>query len=280
MYQALRVTGILLAGGSGSRFGGAVNKVYQDMRGRPVLSYSLEVMSKSRLIDDIIIVCRQGEEDVPRRICESLGLDKPYRLVHGGGTRQESVYNALKAGCGQAVVIQDGARPFITEEYIARCLKALDVEAPVADMPDMEAPAADLPDMEAPAAEVPAAEASAAEASAAEAPAVEALEIKAIVQGSAAAVRAKDTIKLTDSTGLVEETVPRERAWQVQTPQCFMTAPLLAAHERFRCTPGITDDCMLIEMAGGRIRLVEGDYRNIKITTPEDMLLAESFIIP
>ena len=94
MYQALRVTGILLAGGSGSRFGGAVNKVYQDMRGRPVLSYSLEVMSKSRLIDDIIIVCRQGEEDVPRRICESLGLDKPYRLVHGGGTRQESVYNA------------------------------------------------------------------------------------------------------------------------------------------------------------------------------------------
>lgn len=260
MYQALRVTGILLAGGSGSRFGGAVNKVYQDMRGRPVLSYSLEVMSKSRLIDDIIIVCRQGEEDVPRRICESLGLDKPYRLVHGGGTRQESVYNALKAGCGQAVVIQDGARPFITEEYIARCLKALDVEAPVADMPDMEAPAA--------------------EASAAEAPAAEAFDIKAIVQGSAAAVRAKDTIKLTDSTGLVEETVPRERAWQVQTPQCFMTAPLLAAHERFRCTPGITDDCMLIEMAGGRIRLVEGDYRNIKITTPEDMLLAESFIIP
>ena len=265
MYQALRVTGILLAGGSGSRFGGAVNKVYQDMRGRPVLSYSLEVMNKSSLIDDIIIVCRQGEEDVPRRICESLGLDKPYRLVHGGGTRQESVYNALKAGCGQAVVIQDGARPFITEEYIVRCLKAIDVEAPVADMPDMEAP-----DMEAPAAEASAAEASAAEA----------FDIKAIVQGSAAAVRAKDTIKLTDSTGLVEETVPRERAWQVQTPQCFMTAPLLAAHERFRCTPGITDDCMLIEMAGGRIRLVEGDYRNIKITTPEDMLLAESFIIP
>lgn len=270
MYQALRVTGILLAGGSGSRFGGAVNKVYQDMRGRPVLSYSLEVMSKSRLIDDIIIVCRQGEEDVPRRICESLGLDKPYRLVHGGGTRQESVYNALKAGCGQAVVIQDGARPFITEEYIVRCLKALDVEAPVADMPDMEAPAAEASAAEAPAVEAPAVEASAAEA----------FDIKAIVQGSAAAVRAKDTIKLTDSTGLVEETVPRERAWQVQTPQCFMTAPLLAAHERFRCTPGITDDCMLIEMAGGRIRLVEGDYRNIKITTPEDMLLAESFIIP
>lgn len=241
MFRGRRVTGILLAGGSGSRFGGSVNKVYQDLCGRPVLSYSLAVMEKSSFIDDIVIVCRRHEQKEPERICKIAGIKKPVRFVHGGDTRQESVYNALISGCGQMVVIQDGARPFLNEDYIARCLESLDM--------DISGSAEGC-----------------------------ACGGRGTVQGSTVAVRAKDTIKLTDSTGLVVSTVPRERAWQIQTPQCFLTEPLLKAHEDFRHVQGITDDCMLIEKAGGRVRVVEGEYRNIKITTPEDMTLAESFV--
>lgn len=247
MFRGRKVTGILLAGGSGSRFGGSVNKVYQTLDGRPVLYYSLAVMDKCPVIDDIVIVCRMQEEETPRAIVRDYGTEKPVRFVHGGSTRQESVHNALESGCGQMVVIHDGARPFIQDGHIIRCLEALDITA-VDDGDGREGGFNESGDK------------------------------TGSVQGSAVAVRAKDTIKLTDANGLVEETVPRERAWQVQTPQCFLTAPLMAAHERFWDVQGITDDCMLIEKAGGRIRLTEGDYRNIKITTPEDMILAESIL--
>ena len=85
-------------------------------------------------------------------------------------------------------------------------------------------------------------------------------------------------MKLADENNDVDRTIPREKVWIVQTPQCFRRGVLLTAHERFRGQEGITDDCMLLERAGEPVKLVEGAYTNIKVTTPEDLVLAEAFL--
>lgn len=92
-----------------------------------------------------------------------------------------------------------------------------------------------------------------------------------------AAVPSKDTCKL--GTEFVEETPPREKLFAVQTPQGFKKDMYLYAVGRAEDTGNsYTDDCQLIESVGGRVRLTMGDYKNIKITTPEDMLTAQAFI--
>jgi len=87
---------------------------------------------------------------------------------------------------------------------------------------------------------------------------------------------AKDTIKMVDRDGLVTETLPRDRAWIIQTPQVFDYRLLCQAYEIVRNSAdgfaGVTDDAMVVERSGlSRVKLVEGSYRNIKITTPEDL---------
>lgn len=96
--------------------------------------------------------------------------------------------------------------------------------------------------------------------------------------GALVAVPAKDTIK-TVRDGLVIATPDRDTLWQAQTPQAFRYGVIFAAHlaaeqEGFMGT----DDASLVERRGGAVRIVRGDYRNIKITTPEDLVLAEAFL--
>lgn len=91
------------------------------------------------------------------------------------------------------------------------------------------------------------------------------------------AVPMKDTVKQVDDAGIVEMTPDRSRLWSVQTPQAFRREWLLEAHqlgaEREQLA---TDDSMLVEELGIDVRVVEGEYTNIKITTPDDLILAES----
>lgn len=94
-----------------------------------------------------------------------------------------------------------------------------------------------------------------------------------------AAVPSKDTCKLRGSGGFVEATPPREKLAAVQTPQAFERgmyeyAARRAQNEGLDCT----DDCQLIEWAGGQVKLSEGAYRNFKLTTPEDMVTARAFL--
>lgn len=91
-------------------------------------------------------------------------------------------------------------------------------------------------------------------------------------------VRVKDTIKQVVN-GRVEKTPEREGLWQAQTPQAFRYGQLLDAHmlavnDGFRGS----DDSSLMERQGHSITMIEGSYRNIKITTPEDLLLAGAFL--
>lgn len=96
--------------------------------------------------------------------------------------------------------------------------------------------------------------------------------------GALVAVPAKDTIK-TVRDGDVVDTPDRSCLWQAQTPQSFRFGLILEAHQSAE-NAGFsgTDDSSLVERRGGKVRIVTGDYRNIKITTPEDLVLAEAFL--
>ena len=91
------------------------------------------------------------------------------------------------------------------------------------------------------------------------------------------AVPVKDTIKSADSNDIVQETLDRSRLWSVQTPQTFRYSLILDAHKKAR-EAGFsgTDDATLAERLGHPLRLVYGSYYNIKITTEEDLVLAEA----
>lgn len=94
-----------------------------------------------------------------------------------------------------------------------------------------------------------------------------------------AAVPVKDTIKLADEAGRVLDTPDRSRLWAVQTPQIFDRERYLrAAEEAERRGLSCTDDCQLFEAMGWEVQLVMGDYRNLKLTTPEDFLAAGSYL--
>ena len=95
--------------------------------------------------------------------------------------------------------------------------------------------------------------------------------------GSAvAAVPLKDTIKSADDDMTVTDTIPRDRLWAVQTPQVFRREALAEAHERV--TDTVTDDAAMVERAGGKVRLFMGTYTNLKITTQEDLPIAEAIL--
>ena len=141
----------------------------------------------------------------------------------GGSHRQESVFNALKLSSSDIVVIHDGARPMIRQEYIVNSLLELN----------------NFP-------------------------------------GTSIAVKSKDTIKITDDNGVVTQTTQRSNTWVIQTPQCFNREILMNCYLDQKISENLTDDCMLLEQAGHRIKLISGDYTNIKITTQEDIrILAE-----
>ena len=91
----------------------------------------------------------------------------------------------------------------------------------------------------------------------------------------------KDTVKVADEADFVSETPDRKRVWTVQTPQIFFYDLIKKAHESIRKKDmtAITDDAMVVEQESGvQVRLVEGSYQNIKITTPEDLDVAEVFL--
>lgn len=109
------------------------------------------------------------------------------------------------------------------------------------------------------------------------------LQCKACIVG----MPVKDTVKIADDNGYVESTPPRAKVWQVQTPQVFETGLITQAYdelidreeELLQQNITITDDAMVVEyFTHTPVRFVEGSYQNIKITTPEDLLIAASFL--
>ena len=94
-------------------------------------------------------------------------------------------------------------------------------------------------------------------------------------------VPVKDTIKQVDSVGNVTATPDRNTLWTVQTPQAFARDLLVSSYKKIldQKMTDITDDAMIVERAGnGPVKLVMGNYENIKVTTPEDMVYGEAIL--
>lgn len=220
---------IVLAAGKGTRMGCEIPKQFLKIQDKPVLYYSLKTFQDSPLISEIILVIAGEWQDYCRKnILEPYGITKVVKMVEGGKERYDSVYAGLCA-CEDCdyVFIHDGARPFITEEILQRCMGAVrDQKACVVGMPS------------------------------------------------------KDTVKIADSEGNIAQTPARSLVWIIQTPQVFAYHLIREAYEEMfaRGMDGITDDAMVVEAAKQcKVKLVEGSYENIKITTPEDIKIAENF---
>ena len=228
-----KITAIVLAAGSGSRMKNKTKKQFMEIKGKPVIWYSLFEFEKSR-VDEIILVT--GKEDIDyckKEIVEKYNLKKIKNVVAGGSERYESVYNGLKEVTGNIVLIHDGARPLINNEIIERSIEGT-------------------------------------------------IKSDACVVG----VPVKDTIKRADKEGYIIDTPNRSELWITQTPQSFKTDLVKMAYKKMKeelengnTTLNITDDAMVVEeFTTNQVRFVQGDYKNIKVTTPEDIDIAELFI--
>ena len=220
---------IVLAAGKGRRMGTEIPKQFLDLNGKPLLYYSLKTFQDSPLIHEIILVINEEYQEYCReKILKPYGLTKVSKMTEGGAERYDSVYAGLKAcdGCDY-VFIHDGARPFVNEDMIWRCIESVrENQACVVGMP------------------------------------------------------AKDTVKIADEDGYISSTPSRDKVWIVQTPQVFAYELVFGAYSRMleSDAAGITDDAMVVESFGNqKVKLIKGSYENIKITTPEDIKIAQMF---
>lgn len=223
-----KITAIVLAAGSGSRMKSKTKKQFMEIKGRPIIWYSLFAFEQS-VVDQIVLVT--GESDVEycrKNIVEKYELKKVDVIVAGGEERYESVYNGLTKAKGDIVLIHDGARPLISDEIINRCIEGTQkYGACVAGMP------------------------------------------------------VKDTIKIIKDNNMIERTPDRANIWITQTPQAFTYELVKNAYDNMKKAnlPNVTDDAMVVEQfTNHEVYFVEGAYSNIKITTPEDIVIAEAFI--
>lgn len=220
---------IIVAAGVGKRMGGKVAKQYLELKGKPILYYTLNAFNQIDEINEIIVVTGENDIDyVQNEIINKYNIKKVTKVVVGGSERQYSVYNGLKAvnTNTKVVLIHDGVRPFIQARDIKRLIEEIKT-------------------------------------------------IKACLLG----VKVKDTIKICDDKGYIRETPDRSLLWQAQTPQGFLYDIILKAHLQAQSENFLgTDDAMLVERLGYKIKMVEGSYTNIKITTPEDLQTGEGIL--
>ncbi len=121
MVSGKTVSFVVVAAGSGSRFGG--DKVKIEVFGRPVLSYLFYTLSGIEEIDEIVVATRK--ELIPFVEKNLKNLNKPFLVVEGGESREDSVYEAVKRTKGDLLLIHDGARPLLTRGLVMRVLDAL-----------------------------------------------------------------------------------------------------------------------------------------------------------
>jgi len=217
------ITAIIVAGGSGTRFGAGKPKQFVEILGKPLILHTLERFENCSSIDEIILVL---PADSVENFQQNFNLTKLKKIVAGGKTRAESVYNGLQAVSDKAeiVAVHDGARPLVSVEEITATIE------------------------------------------------------KAAETGAACLVAGvSDTIKEV-SGGRISGTIDRTKLRRALTPQCFRLEILQKAFAQADLSEAVTDECFLVEKLGYEIAIVEGSAKNIKITTPEDLRLAEIFL--
>ena len=220
---------VILAAGSGSRFAEgssdtSLPKQFIPICGKPMIAYSLLAFDACEAVSEIVIVTRGEDIPTTEKILGDLTLTKPYKIVEGGATRQESALIGFNATSEKYsyVAIHDAARPLITAEAAYNVIRAAFVsKAAIAASPSV------------------------------------------------------DTPKIVNARRLIKEKAPdREKLWNAQTPQVFDSTRLKEAYKQ-AYSPAFTDDASVAESKGYKILFCNGSRFNIKITTPEDLEMAE-----
>jgi len=215
---------VLVAAGSGERFGGKRPKAFANLAGRPLVAESIERLDASPWIEAMVVVAPADWEEPTILLAEELGAGSLRAVVTGGATRTNSVRAGLAEVPGDTavVVVHDAARPLLPDEVVERVVTALD------EGWDAAVPALPL----------------------------------------------ADTVKRGEGEA-VAETVDRTGLHAVQTPQAFVAEALRRA---LAGTGDATDCAGLVEASGGRVRLVDGDRRLLKVTTPADLAFVETLL--
>src|SRR5215510_2889732 len=114
------VSAIIVAAGKGTRMGSKVDKLFLELDGAPVIAHTWRRFEQAKMIDELIIVVREGLEPMYEELADKYEFRKSFHLVAGGAERQDSVWNGLQAVTAKAeiVLIQDGARPCTSDELI------------------------------------------------------------------------------------------------------------------------------------------------------------------
>ncbi len=232
-------TAIVLAAGRGTRMGTKEAKQYLEISGKPVVVYALEAFQASPLIDDIILMTDLEHLEYCRtEIVERYGLTKVSTIGAGGRERYDTVWKAL-CTVGDSGRVEEDSAPREGIVFIH------DGARPFITGEIIE----------------------------------RAYEAVRTERACVVGMPVKDTIKLTDTQGGILSSPDRRQVWMAQTPQVFDFPLIYEAFSRQMqgdCR-GITDDAMVVEsQMGVRVRMVTGSYENIKITTPEDLVVAEA----
>ncbi len=219
-------TAIIVAAGTGSRFGGETPKQFLEIGGKPLLVHAIERFEESVEIKAVVVVLSHDRVTEYSEYLRGLGFSKLRAVVAGGRTRAESVHNGLHAiewNC-PVVAVHDGARPVVTADEIDRSVKAAEAHGAAC----LTAPVT-------------------------------------------------DTIKEI-SDGMIERTIDRNILRRALTPQTFRKEILEMAFSGIDLSEAVTDECYLVEQIGIEIAVVDGSARNIKVTSPDDLRIAELFL--
>ena len=240
-----KVTAIVPSAGLGIRLGLDTNKPFHNLGGKPLIVWSLETLESVEEIEEVIPVLKEGDKEKGAEVFEYYRLSKVRKIAQGGKERQDSVYNGLKLieDRDSIVLIHDGARPFIDKDLIEKAIRELLIPNfhPLAERGKWKLKGYD-----------------------------------GIILG----VPVKDTIKEAKGE-IIKRTLKRDSLWSIQTPQVFHYRTIFSVYER-AMKEGFysTDDAALVEKYGGKIKVIMGSYRNIKITTPEDLAIAKYILDP
>ena len=236
-HSKKRCHALLPTAGTGSRLGGELPKQFQQLAGKPMVSYALNAFQKSQLIETIWIGV--SPSFLNNLILQDIAMtgSEIYVVPTGGPTRQETVRNTLaammKSGIPQDdwILVHDAARPGITPGLIK---KLIDSVRGSSSGGILAVPLADT---------------------------LKQADLDSVIAGN-----------IPHS----ERTIPRDHLWQAQTPQMFGLKQLHDAIDNaIRLESDVTDEASAIELAGTKPLLIEGAARNFKVTHPADWELMQ-----
>lgn len=241
-------TAIVLAAGAGKRMQSNVAKQYMLLNEKPIIWYALHAFEESNIINKVILVVGAGEIPYGKKeIVEKYGFSKVVAVIEGGAERYLSVWEGLKQ-LDSGLLISNA-----TENAEGNYVFIHDGARPFVTEEIIQ----------------------------------DTYEAAKAYGACVAGMPVKDTIKIADEEGFAAQTPNRKTVWAVQTPQVFEEKLIISSYtslienlDKLKSQGvEITDDAMVVEtMTQRKVKLVKASYENIKITTPEDMRIAESFI--